>query len=80
MRDLVTCGPILAIALTLATSCAVAHAADPEALRYCNPLPIPLGTGASASGDVTVIKHAGTYYMFCTGGGAWVSQDMLHWT
>ena len=38
------------------------------------------GGGASASGDVTVIRDNGKYYMYCTGGGAWVSEDLLHWT
>ncbi len=46
--------------------------------RYCNPLPMVSG-GASASGDVTVIRDNGKYYMYCTGGGAWVSDDLLHW-
>ena len=48
--------------------------------RYCNPLPIETAPGGSASGDVTVIKEKGKYYMYCTGGGAWVSDDMLNWT
>jgi len=34
----------------------------------------------SAAGDVTVICDNGQYYMYCTGGGAWVSDDLLHWT
>ena len=46
--------------------------------RYCNPLPMEIGQG-SASGDVSVFKWEGKYYMFCTGGGAWVSSDMLNW-
>ncbi|HEX2935291.1 MAG TPA: family 43 glycosylhydrolase [Bacteroidales bacterium] len=48
--------------------------------RYCNPLPMVTGLGGNASGDVTVLKENGKYYMFCTGGGAWVSDDMLNWT
>jgi beta-xylosidase len=39
-----------------------------------------MGQGGSASGDVTVFREQGKYYMFCTGGGAWVSVDMLNWT
>ena len=35
--------------------------------------------GAAASGDVTVIHDNGKYYMYCTGGGAWISDDLLHW-
>lgn len=46
---------------------------------YCNPLPMPIGQGGNAQGDVTVIKEGGKYYMYCTGGGAWVSDDMLNW-
>lgn len=47
--------------------------------RYCNPLPMVIGPGGNASGDVTVLKDGGKYYMFCTGGGAWYSDDMLNW-
>ena len=46
--------------------------------RYCNPLPMEIGQG-SASGDVSVFQWEGKYYMFCTGGGAWVAEDMLNW-
>jgi xylan 1,4-beta-xylosidase len=48
--------------------------------RYCNPLPMVIGQGGNASGDVTVIKENGRYFMYCTGGGAWISDDMLNWT
>jgi len=37
-------------------------------------------SGASASGDVTVIRDQGKYYMYCTGGGAWISDDLVQWT
>lgn len=47
--------------------------------RYCNPLPMPIGQGGNASGDVSVLYDNGKYYMFCTGGGAWVSEDMVNW-
>ena len=43
--------------------------------RYCNPLPMETGRG-SASGDVSVFQWEGKYYMFCTGGGAWVSSAL----
>ena len=59
------------------------HAQTPEigkAARYCNPLPMVTGQGGNASGDVTVIRENGRYYMFCTGGGAWISDDMLNWS
>lgn len=55
-----------------------------KALRYCNPLPIetssrdgsPQGVGL---GDVTVVREGGKYYLFATGGGGWVSDDLVHW-
>lgn len=58
-------------------------AAEPvigKSARYCNPLQMVSGGGTSASGDVTVIRENGKYYMYCTGGGAWVSEDLLNWT
>jgi xylan 1,4-beta-xylosidase len=64
----------------LATS--LSNAQEPvigKTARYCNPLPMVTASGFSASGDVTVIKEKGKYYMYCTGGGAWVSDDMLNW-
>jgi hypothetical protein len=78
----------LALALAAAPSLFAAEPAAPgsakpalgKALRYCNPLPMPTGQGAQASGDVTVIKEKGKYYMYCTGGGIWVSDDLLKWT
>lgn len=50
-----------------------------EGRRYCNPLPMVIGQGGNASGDVSVFKEGDTYYMFCTGGGAWTSDNMLDW-
>src|SRR4051812_31871521 len=58
------------------------HAAEPalgKSPRYCNPLPMVSDGSASASGDVTVIREQGKYYMYCTGGGAWISEDLLNW-
>jgi len=60
-----------------------AWATDPQigrTARYCNPLPMITAPGGNASGDVTVIREQGKYYMYCTGGGAWVSDDMLDWS
>jgi xylan 1,4-beta-xylosidase len=57
--------------------------ADPEigkTARYCNPLPMIISPGGNAAGDVTVIRDKGRYYMFCSGGGVWVSDDMLNWS
>lgn len=47
--------------------------------RFCNPLPMPIGNGGNAGGDVTVIEDGGRYYMCCSGGGMWVSNDLLNW-
>lgn len=48
--------------------------------RYCNPLPMVIGPGGNASGDVSVFRDDdGRYYLFCTGGGAWHSDNMLDW-
>jgi xylan 1,4-beta-xylosidase len=60
-----------------------ARSQNPEtgkSARYCNPLPMIIGPGGNASGDVSVIRDNGKYYMFCTGGGAWISDDMVNWT
>ena len=51
-----------------------------KGIRYCNPLPMVTGQGGNASGDVTVIRENGRYYMFCTGGGTWISDDMINWS
>jgi hypothetical protein len=62
---------------------ASAYAANPQpgrSQRYCNPLPMISEGGVSASGDVSVIREQGRYYMYCTGGGAWVSDNLLNWT
>ena len=79
--------PILRSMIAGALSCLLTvttvQAQKPEigkAARYCNPLPMVIGPGGNASGDVSVFKDNGKYYMFCTGGGAWISDDMLNWT
>ena len=71
---------LLVFAALVASS---ARAAEPEigkTARYCNPLPMVTAPGGNASGDVTVIREQGEYYMYCTGGGAWISSDLLHWS
>lgn len=65
----------LLIAITTIAFAIVASAQT----RYCNPLPMPVGRGGVASGDVSVFYDEGKYYMYCTGGGAWVSEDMMNW-
>jgi hypothetical protein len=55
-----------------------------SARRYCNPLSIESSSqdgfprGISL-GDVTIIQEGNLYYMFCTGGGAWVSKNLVDW-
>jgi beta-xylosidase len=52
--------------------------------RYCNPLPLEASSrdgsprGVSLGG-VTVVREGDAYYMFNTGGAAWVSTDLVHW-
>jgi xylan 1,4-beta-xylosidase len=71
------------LVLAIAAASTSGRAADPvigKAPRYCNPLPMISGQGGSAGGDVTVIKEGGKYYMYCSGGGAWISEDLLNWS
>lgn len=69
----------LIIAGMLCAACCFGAYAQKLEKQYCNPLPMEIGQGGNASGDVTVLHDNGKYYMFCTGGGAWVSDDMLNW-
>ena len=74
---------LLAGAILCILAVSTIHAQDPgigKAPRYCNPLPMVIAPGGNASGDVSVIREKGRYYMFCTGGGAWISDDMLNWS
>jgi xylan 1,4-beta-xylosidase len=76
---------ILLFCLLIFVSLAIVsiYAAEPEigkTARYCNPLPMITAPGGHAAGDVTVIHEQDKYYMYCTGGGAWISDDMLNWT
>jgi xylan 1,4-beta-xylosidase len=78
---------------TIATSawgvvvCARERPAPPtpgKALRYCNPLPIEASSRDGSPqgvhlGDVTVVREGGKYYLFGTGGGGWVSEDLVNW-
>jgi xylan 1,4-beta-xylosidase len=55
-----------------------------RALRYCNPLPIEASSRDGSPqgvhlGDVTVVREGGRYYLFGTGGGGWVSEDLVNW-
>ena len=55
-----------------------------KATRYCNPLPLETSSrdgspqGVSL-GDVTVVREGDLYYLFGTGGGGWVSPDLVNW-
>jgi xylan 1,4-beta-xylosidase len=55
-----------------------------KSLRYCNPLSIEASSEDGSArgvglGDVTIVPEGGSYYMFCTGGGGWVSDDLVNW-
>ena len=64
----------------IALSAALLLSVAAWAQRYCNPLPMPVGEDGVAAGDVSVfLDDDGTYYMYCTGGGAWTSKDLLDW-
>jgi len=81
--------PVLPLALAVLAASPSGHSQAPtpvigKSLRYCNPLSIeassrdgsPQGVGL---GDVTVVREGGRYYLFATGGGGWVSDDLVSW-
>lgn len=70
---------ILAAAILLFGYANIGNSNKVYAQTYCNPLPMEIGNGGNAAGDVTVIEEGGKYYMYCTGGGAWVSEDLVNW-
>lgn len=78
--------------LALSGSCTRDKSIEPEtsepvlgkSLRYCNPLSIEASSEDGSArgislGDVTIVPEGDRYYMFCTGGGGWVSEDLVHW-
>jgi hypothetical protein len=78
---------VLGATLALWSQPAARTAAAPvvgKSPRYCNPLPLETSSqdgspqGVSL-GDVTVVREGDSYYLFGTGGGAWVSSDFLNW-
>ncbi len=69
---------LLTVMILACTALALRSQELGKTARYCNPLPMVMAEG-SASGDVSVIEWKGNYYMYCTGGGAWVSPDLLNW-
>jgi hypothetical protein len=85
-----SCGRLLAVlatALSLWPQTGTRGPAKPvtgKSARYCNPLPLEASSrdgspqGVSL-GDVTVVREGDLYYLFGTGGGAWVSPDLVSW-
>src|SRR6266496_5546245 len=75
--------PTIAILVVSTVLASLAQAAEPatpklgQSPRYCNPLPLVTSStdgslrGVSL-GDVTVLRDGDKYYMFCSGGAAWV--------
>src|SRR6185369_7070107 len=47
------------------------------AVRYVNPLSID---DVRSIADPAVIRFQGKYYLFLSGGFAWSSDDLVHWT
>lgn len=50
---------------------------------WCNPLPLPRRPGSRGAGtgaaDPEAVLHEGLYYLFVTGGQAYVSKDLFTW-
>ncbi|MFL6416231.1 MAG: family 43 glycosylhydrolase, partial [Bryobacteraceae bacterium] len=87
LRSVTTLCLVTGTALTLRAQTTAPGPAAPvigRSLRYLNPLPIettsPDGLPQGLNlGDVTVIREAKNYYLFGTGGGAWISSDLVNW-
>ena len=78
---------LLGASLTLWSQSSAHTAAAPtvgKSVRYCNPLSLETSShdgspqGVSL-GDVTVVREGDSYYLFGSGGGAWVSRDFIDW-
>src|SRR5271157_69430 len=78
---------VLGAAWTIRSQPAARRPATPvigKSARYSNPLPLETSSrdgspqGVSL-GDVTVVREGEMYYLFGTGGGAWVSSDFVNW-
>jgi hypothetical protein len=87
-------GVQMLVAANVVGLCPTARAQQPGAstnnpvvgrsLRYVNPLPlVTMSDDGSFRGvsraDVTAFRDGDTYYLFGTGGGVYVSTDMVHW-
>ena len=75
---------IAALSIAAATVWSQAAPSIGKSARYCNPLPIPASSRdgsprGTSLGDITVVREGDAYYLFATGGGAWVSKDFLDW-
>jgi hypothetical protein len=65
----------------------VSRPAEPvigKAPRYVNPLNIEATSNDGSPqgislGDPTVVREGNSYYLFATGGGPWVSDDLINW-
>jgi len=85
-RILVAC-PVIGTAALLCSQASAPKPAAPvigKSARYCNPLPIEASSRDGSPqginlGDVTVVREANRYYLFATGGGAWVSSNLVDW-
>jgi hypothetical protein len=87
MKKTITTFVVLGTALAVWSQTAAHKTAQPvvgKSARYCNPLPLEASSkdgspqGVSL-GDVTVVREGALYYLFGSGGGAWVSPDLLNW-
>ena len=79
--------PLLCVSISLHAQTPAHTGASPavgKSVRYCNPLPLEAAShdgspqGVSL-GDVTVVRDGDSYYLFGSGGGAWVSRDFVNW-
>ena len=56
-----------------------------KSLRYVNPLPLPTAANDGSPvgvtlADVTALRDGDKVYLLVTGGGPFVSEDLVHWT
>lgn len=83
----VGCVTIVTAAILWSQSATIPKQSTPaigKSLRYCNPLPIEASSRDGSPqgislGDVTVVREVNRYYLFATGGGAWVSSNLVEW-
>ena len=90
-RELLMSATGIVCAMTAGTLAIVSAQAPPKqapalgsSVRYCNPLSIETSSRDGSPqgvhlGDVTVVREGGKYYLFGSGGGGWVSEDLVNW-